>query len=367
MPFSQLDIDKNIADQCIQGEGLVQINCQIYPRAHKINIVDILKPSDDVLEATTVQPRSTQKRSHDGQPINNTTTTTVTPSPKNSNKNWAIDNAFKRDQTRLKIPDNPVEWTRPQVRFWLEWARKQFHQASIQPEDWAQMTGEELCRLTVQEFNRMVPQDPGNFFWTHLELLRKCKYVAVQQKGGGPPPMALLNSSSRRVKVAKLVEEKEKVEKVVQQPKSSPQKNTSSSAYALDDSGDFLVMRVEGGKGAVEGTRPVNRSGTNGQTQLWQFLLEILTDVQHRDIIQWVGVEGEFKLMDAEQVAQLWGRRKNKPNMNYEKLSRALRYYYDGDMLAKIPGKRFVYKFICDLQKLVGYTAGELARLVEEM
>lgn len=77
-------------------------------------------------------------------------------------------------------------------------------------------------------------------------------------------------------------------------------------------------------------------SGNNGQVQLWQFLLSLLTDKNHRDSIQWLGAEGEFKLIEPERVAQLWGLRKNKPNMNYEKLSRALRYYYDGDMIAKV-------------------------------
>ena len=109
---------------------------------------------------------------------------------------------------------------------------------------------------------------------------------------------------------------------------------------------------------------PGNKSGNNGQVQLWQFLLELLTDADNRDSIQWQGDEGEFKLVQPEVVAQLWGQRKNKPNMNYEKLSRALRYYYDGDMIAKVHGKRFVYKFVCDLKSLIGYDAAELDRLV---
>lgn len=107
-------------------------------------------------------------------------------------------------------------------------------------------------------------------------------------------------------------------------------------------------------------------TGNNGQVQLWQFLLEILTDREHVDIIQWVGEDGEFKLTDPEKVARLWGEKKNKPAMNYEKLSRALRYYYDGDMISKVSGKRFAYKFDCDLRLLIGYTAAELSALVNE-
>ena len=99
---------------------------------------------------------------------------------------------------------------------------------------------------------------------------------------------------------------------------------------------------------------------------MWQFLLELLTDKNFRDAISWLGTGGEFKLNNPEMVAQLWGERKNKPHMNYEKLSRALRYYYDGDMICKVNGKRFVYKFVCDLKQILGYSADELNKLVIE-
>lgn len=62
---------------------------------------------------------------------------------------------------------------------------------------------------------------------------------------------------------------------------------------------------------------------------LWQFLLQLLLDQSHKHLICWTSNDGEFKLLKSEEVAKLWGLRKNKTNMNYDKLSRALRYYYD--------------------------------------
>ena len=60
------------------------------------------------------------------------------------------------------------------------------------------------------------------------------------------------------------------------------------------------------------------------------------------------------------QVALLWGRRKNKPKMNYEKLSRGLRYYYHKNIIHKTAGKRYVYRFVCDVQGMLGRTAQEV-------
>ncbi|KHN73905.1 ETS domain-containing protein Elk-1 [Toxocara canis] len=79
---------------------------------------------------------------------------------------------------------------------------------------------------------------------------------------------------------------------------------------------------------------------------LWQFLLELLVKGEHTNLIQWTSQEGEFKLLDAEAVAQLWGQRKSKPHMNYDKLSRALRYYYDKNIIKKVIGQKFVYRFV---------------------
>uniref|UniRef100_A0A915L7A0 ETS domain-containing protein n=1 Tax=Romanomermis culicivorax TaxID=13658 RepID=A0A915L7A0_ROMCU len=83
----------------------------------------------------------------------------------------------------------------------------------------------------------------------------------------------------------------------------------------------------------------------SGQIQLWQFLLELLRDPTNTACITWEGNNGEFKLVDPDEVARRWGERKSKPNMNYDKLSRALRYYYDKNIMTKVHGKRYAYKF----------------------
>lgn len=103
----------------------------------------------------------------------------------------------------------------------------------------------------------------------------------------------------------------------------------------------------------------------SGPIQLWQFLLELLTDKSCQTFISWTGDGWEFKLTDPDEVARRWGIRKNKPKMNYEKLSRGLRYYYDKNIIHKTAGKRYVYRFVCDLQNLLGYSPEELHAMVD--
>uniref|UniRef100_A0A8C2TML2 ETS domain-containing protein n=1 Tax=Coturnix japonica TaxID=93934 RepID=A0A8C2TML2_COTJA len=93
-----------------------------------------------------------------------------------------------------------------------------------------------------------------------------------------------------------------------------------------------------------DGSSDLSGAGS-GQIQLWQFLLELLSDRANLNCIAWEGTNGEFKLIDPDEVARRWGERKSKPHMNYDKLSRALRYYYDKNIMTKVHGKRYAYKF----------------------
>ena len=67
----------------------------------------------------------------------------------------------------------------------------------------------------------------------------------------------------------------------------------------------------------------------------------------HSGCIHWLDRErGVFKIVDSTRVATLWGRRKNRPAMNYDKLSRSLRQYYKKGIMKKTERtQRLVYQF----------------------
>lgn len=82
-------------------------------------------------------------------------------------------------------------------------------------------------------------------------------------------------------------------------------------------------------------------------THLWEFIRDILIHPElNEGLMKWENRhEGVFKFLRSEAVAQLWGQKKKNSNMTYEKLSRAMRYYYKREILERVDGRRLVYKF----------------------
>lgn len=92
------------------------------------------------------------------------------------------------------------------------------------------------------------------------------------------------------------------------------------------------------------------KSGRQGSAHihLWQFLKELLGAPQtYGTAIRWLDrSRGVFKIEDSVRVARLWGRRKNRPAMNYDKLSRSIRQYYKKGIMKKTErSQRLVYQF----------------------
>uniref|UniRef100_A0A3B3SG19 GA-binding protein alpha chain n=1 Tax=Paramormyrops kingsleyae TaxID=1676925 RepID=A0A3B3SG19_9TELE len=326
----QLDPDQSLFDQGVKTDGTVQLSVQVISRQGvepKLNILEIVKPVETV--EVVIDPDAAV--GEEGQLVEEGQVITLDRSgiaddTSEQVTRWAAAlEGYRKEQVRLGIPYDPVQWSADQVIHWAVWVMKEFSMVDVDVGT-IHISGRELCSFSQEEFLQRVPH--GEILWSHLELLRKCE-----------SPVQIIPASVQQTPTGTIKVLTTKQGKVQRSP------------------------RISGGE---DRSSPGNRTGNNGQIQLWQFLLELLTDKDARDCISWVGDDGEFKLNQPELVAHKWGQRKNKPTMNYEKLSRALRYYYDGDMICKVQGKRFVYKFVCDLKTLIGYSAAELNHLVTE-
>ncbi|KAF2363152.1 Ets domain [Trinorchestia longiramus] len=100
----------------------------------------------------------------------------------------------------------------------------------------------------------------------------------------------------------------------------------------------------------VDDDVPASCTGGSGRShiQLWQFLKELLNNnKKYGSCIRWLDrQEAIFKIEDSVKVASLWGERKNRPQMNYDKLSRSIRQYYNKNIMKKTErSQRLVYQF----------------------
>ncbi|XP_061181204.1 ETS homologous factor-like [Saccostrea echinata] len=110
------------------------------------------------------------------------------------------------------------------------------------------------------------------------------------------------------------------------------------------DTDDLVLKRKTNSRRKIKKS-PFHREQTN--CRLWEFIRDLLCNPRYNpDIVTWSNKEeGEFRVVKTKEIAKMWGKKKNNEGMTYEKLSRALRYYYKTKILMPVIGKRLIYQF----------------------
>ena len=80
---------------------------------------------------------------------------------------------------------------------------------------------------------------------------------------------------------------------------------------------------------------------------LWKFMLDLLVDEEHNPAtVTWVDKDSMiFKVTNTKVLGALWGEEKKNPTMDFDKLSRAIRFYYGKNVFQPVTNKRLNYKF----------------------
>ncbi|XP_042883211.1 DNA-binding protein D-ETS-3-like, partial [Penaeus japonicus] len=135
-------------------------------------------------------------------------------------------------------------------------------------------------------------------------------------------------------------------------PRSSPSANLSVGGErkgkrvngARNDQRETLASGSA--KTSASRRKPKPRTSRKNTGMVWEFLRDLLLDPESNPaLLKWEDpVEGSFRLVQPEEVAARWGLLKKNTSMNYEKLSRALRYHYRIQTLIRSRHK-LVYKF----------------------
>ncbi|XP_046555230.1 SAM pointed domain-containing Ets transcription factor-like isoform X1 [Haliotis rubra] len=251
---------------------------------------------------------------------------------------------IKEECIALQISKDPTRWSTQDVGKWItHMSRKMFIQdVNLELFD---MNGKCLCLLSETDFSWRSPAG-GSSLFASLEIWKNYFKMEEMNETGryhsdsmADSPMTLEGN------------------RFCASPSSSSPGSPGSSSLdsnpcssprsqMLDDLFTYRAPTQEKEQPREKLTPPPT---PHKQTiHLWQFLKDLLLKPQSfSSCIKWVDrSKGIFKIEDSSRVAKEWGRRKNRPLMNYDKLSRSIRQYYKKGIIRKTEhSKRLVYQF----------------------
>ncbi|KOX74107.1 DNA-binding protein D-ETS-4 [Melipona quadrifasciata] len=241
---------------------------------------------------------------------------------------------FDNTCVALGIHPEPRRWSAADVAAWIQWARRQLQLPSVPLESF-NVDGATLTSLTEEEFCQRAPQC-GSILHAQLEIWKAAVEDSPRNTLAAswvPPVVQTPNSNNNAPSP------------IANTAPASVKGSTCSVDFSDDEDEDCGSQAGTGGGGSGGGGKMRNGGS---HIHLWQFLKELLQSPGiHGSCIRWLDRgKGVFKIEDSVRVARLWGKRKNRPAMNYDKLSRSIRQYYKKGIMKKTErSQRLVYQF----------------------
>ncbi|XP_012279589.1 ETS-related transcription factor Elf-5 isoform X2 [Orussus abietinus] len=119
----------------------------------------------------------------------------------------------------------------------------------------------------------------------------------------------------------------------------------NSSSISDAESENSVELSTRRASGRPRGYK--QKKAPKGQGKLWEFIRDLLRNRETcPSLICWEDYsQAKFRFVRSDEVAKRWGSRKGNTKMTYEKLSRAMRYYYKSKIFLPVLGRRLVYQF----------------------
>ncbi|XP_054761670.2 SAM pointed domain-containing Ets transcription factor-like [Lytechinus pictus] len=247
------------------------------------------------------------------------------------------------DCHKHNLVPNPYCWTAEEVQKWLACVVRRLELGDIEMRNFY-MNGPMLASLQDEDFRQRAPKCGDILYSVVSVLLSTLQYDAASQVVPQAPTVVPSIPQPSHFGTA-LHTDMGMPPRYINAPISPVATPGDESGSTGSPSDDEISIPSPAPSGPNTSMTPNHTGGI----QLWQFLKELLLQPNsYSYCIRWMDrSQGIFKIEDSVEVARLWGLRKNRPAMNYDKLSRSIRQYYRKGIMKKTEvSQRLVYQFV---------------------
>ncbi|KAG8187364.1 hypothetical protein JTE90_016913 [Oedothorax gibbosus] len=297
-------------------------------------------------------------------------------------RNLAVEQAAKEIHVAcevLGISPDPALWSLDEAKSWILWILNQYNFSTDVLQHF-NVNGMGLCAFSEAYFRQKVPNG-GDILYAQLDIWKTAACLQRQtpnpqpqqqpQHAPSPPQqqgLLAFRPEDSVLDMSGILDQWSTPYHRMSPPAGSRGGNagtmvatpdSSSSVASPEGSHDFSSEGMQSDdeisdescdtdRCPTTGRGSTGRPGSHSHIHLWQFLKELLCQPHlYGSCIRWLDrPKGIFKIEDSVRVARLWGKRKNRPAMNYDKLSRSIRQYYKKGIMKKTErSQRLVYQF----------------------